>query len=239
MAAAIPANSPPHGRCIGLVGGLGPESAVHYYRGLERAHSEAGAAADVVIVNADRVRVQACMAGADLPGLASYLAGIITRLRAAGAELAAIPAVTPHACLGVLGNMTDVPLVSIIDTTREALLGLKLRRVALFGTRYTVNSDMFGNLAGFEVVRPGEEEIEAVHGIYMAVVEAGEGTSAQMDRLSRIAHRLLGKDGVESIVVAGTDFSPLFARGTVNYPFVDCSEHHIRRIAALSLAGSV
>jgi aspartate racemase len=84
----------PH--CIGLVGGLGPAATVYYHNALLRRHAELGAKPDIVVVHADVARVLGRVRDGDIAGLARYLAGFVERLRAAGATLAAVAAVTPH-----------------------------------------------------------------------------------------------------------------------------------------------
>jgi aspartate racemase len=62
------------GRCLGLIGGLGPGATVHYYRGLLAAHKAAGQAARLLIAHADVNRVRAFVEKNDRGGLACYLA---------------------------------------------------------------------------------------------------------------------------------------------------------------------
>ena len=82
-------------RCLGLVGGLGVGATVYYYQRLARECEKLGFALDIVIANAQTPSVFAYVEAKDRDGLAEYLNGFITRLKAAGAEMAAIPAITP------------------------------------------------------------------------------------------------------------------------------------------------
>jgi aspartate racemase len=87
------------GRCLGLVGGLGPGATIHYYRELIAAHAARDRVARMLIAHADVNRVLALAGAKDLDGLAQYLAGIIASLKAGGAELTAMVAITPHICV--------------------------------------------------------------------------------------------------------------------------------------------
>jgi aspartate racemase len=158
------------------------------------------------------------------------LADIIGRLKCAGAEIAAIPAVTPHVCAPLLAKESSLPLVSIVDVVRSALVERGLRRVALFGTRSTVETDMFGQLTGSEVVRPTPEEIEVVHRTYVQIVAAGRGTEEQAGELRRIAHRMIEREAVEAIILAGTELALLVDEDRADYPVVDCARLHIQEI---------
>src|ERR1700680_3136598 len=86
-------------RRLGLVGGLGVGATIHYYEKLAKAHEAQGRTLDIVIVHAETSRVFEHVRADDRDGLAKYLTGYIRRLEAAGAEVIAIPAVTPHFCV--------------------------------------------------------------------------------------------------------------------------------------------
>src|SRR6266704_469451 len=75
-------------RCIGLIGGLGPGAAVHYYKKLAEAHAKQNLTLDLVMVHAETSRVFEYAGADDREGLARYLSSFIVRFRSAGAELA-------------------------------------------------------------------------------------------------------------------------------------------------------
>jgi len=83
-------------RCLGLVGGLGIGATIHYYERLAKGCEQHGLTLDIVITNAYTPRVFQYVEAGDRAGLADYLNGYIRRMHAAGAEIAAVPAVTPH-----------------------------------------------------------------------------------------------------------------------------------------------
>jgi len=103
----------PTSRCLGLVGGLGVGAAIHYYARLARGCEQRNLTLDIVITNAHTPRVFAYVEANDRAGLAEYLNGYIRRMQAAGAELAAVPAVTPHFCIQELAATSPLPIVSI------------------------------------------------------------------------------------------------------------------------------
>src|SRR5579864_7103845 len=85
-------------RCLGLVGGLGVGATVHYYQELVKEHAARGAVPNIVMVHADMQRVLGDAGAGRTAQLAAYLAELISRMARAGAEIAVIPAVTPHIC---------------------------------------------------------------------------------------------------------------------------------------------
>ena len=88
--------------CIGIVGGLGVGATVHYYEKITAACKARGIVPDLVIAHADVDHGQSLVRENKLEALATYLAGFIERLARAGAQAAAIPAVTPHICAAQL-----------------------------------------------------------------------------------------------------------------------------------------
>lgn len=219
------------GRCIGLIGGLGPGATSHYYHALLRAHAARQVKPDLVIVHADVGQVLSLVGQGDLSGLAHYLAGFIARLEKAGAEVAAIPAITAHICMPMLKPLSRLPLIGIVDIVRTELARRGLRRIALFGTRFTVESDMFGQLADFDVVRPRDDEADIVYRVYAELVAAGVGTEAQAQTIRDIASGLIARDAVEAIVVAGTELALIVDEDRAGYPIVDCAQLHVEALA--------
>jgi hypothetical protein len=128
-------------RKLGLIGGLGPGSTIHYYRELVAAR-----AGEMLIVHADMDRVLGDVQRGDRAGLVAYFAGLIDRLAGGGADVAAISAITPHICIRELERISALPLVNIIEETGKEIRARGYRRVALFGTRFVVESRMYGML---------------------------------------------------------------------------------------------
>src|SRR5580658_7069971 len=102
-------NEPSIGRCIGLIGGLGVGASVHYYQELAKAHTARGSVLNLVMAHADVDRVLGAVQAGDKEGLASYLAALIGRLKAAGAEFAVVPAVAPHIAIAELIPLSPLP----------------------------------------------------------------------------------------------------------------------------------
>jgi aspartate racemase len=203
-------------RNLGLIGGLGPLATLHYYR--ELAKADAG---EMTVIHADMRHALAHVERGDRAGLAAYFARLIERLARGGAEIAAISAITPHICIRELEKITPLPLVNIIEVIGAEIRARGYRRVALFGTRFVVESRLFGMLEEIEVVVP--EQVEAIHQAYMRTVEGGtEGRAI----LSRIAREL----PVDAIVLAGTDLALIFDETNTDFPHVDGAKAHIEAI---------
>jgi aspartate racemase len=217
------------GRCLGLIGGLGSGATVYYYRGLLAEHEAAGRVPRMLIAHADVNRVMTAAGAKDFAGLADYLAGLIGDVKAGGAEMTAIVALTPHICVPQLTPISPLPLIDMVSEVAAEISARGLQRVAMFGTRFTVETRMFGRLDSVDVVMPKPDEIELIHNTYADVV-AARSTSTQVDGLRRLAHTFIERDGAEAILLAGTDLSTVFDKTNIDFPAIDCAAVHIRAI---------
>jgi aspartate racemase len=224
------------GRCIGLIGGLGVGATVHYYQELAKSHTARGRVLNLAMVHADMHRGLRFVQAGDRTSLAEYLAELIAKLAAAGAEFAVIPAVTPHICIAELQKISPLPIVNLVEELQREVEARGFRRVALFGTRYTVEAGLFGLLRGVDLVAPTADEIGFVHETYMHLASAGAGSDQQRQSLSRLAHLLMDRDTVEAIILAGTDLALLFNESNTHFPHIDCARVHLDAVVRLATA---
>jgi aspartate racemase len=223
------------GRCIGLIGGLGVGSTVHYYQELAKAHAGRGRVLNLVLAHADVNRVLGAAQAGDKTGLAEYLAELIARLANAGAEFAAILAVTPHICIAELLNLSRLPIANPVEELQLEIEARRWRRVALFGTRFTMESGLFGLLEDVEVVAAAPAEIDFVHHTYMQLVSPGAGFEEQRESLSRLARELMERESVEAVILAGTELALVFNENNTDFPHLDCARLHLNAIVRRAL----
>jgi aspartate racemase len=225
-----------HPHCIGLVGGLGPAATVYYYNALLRAHAELGVKPDVVVVHADVTHVLGLVRDGDIAALAHYLAGSVERLARAGATIAAVPAVTPHICAPALQELSPLPLVSILDVIRDGLKQRAVNRIALFGTRFVIETDLFGTLSGLEVIRPRGDELKIINAIYLELVASAAASEAQADRLRTIAREMKERERLDAIVLAGTELALIGDWHELKPRILSAADLHVAEIVRRAVA---
>jgi aspartate racemase len=216
--------------CVGIVGGLGVGATVHYYEKITASCKARGVVPDLVIVHADVHKGQDFVREGRLDALADYLAGFIDRLGRAGAQAAVLPAVTPHICIAELTPRIRLPLINIVDAIGGELRARKLKRVALFGTTFTMEGSLWGQLSGVEIAKPRPDEIAFVGKAYQRILDTQRGHDEDTVGLRRIAADLQRRDGVEAILLAGTDLAVIFDETTAGFPCIDCARVHIDAI---------
>jgi aspartate racemase len=216
--------------CVGIVGGLGVGATVHYYEKITAACKARGTVPELVIVHADVDHGQDLVRAGKLDELADYLASFIDRMGRAGAAVAAIPAVTPHICIAQTIRRTRVPIISIVEPIAAELRTRKLRRVALFGTTFTMEGGLWGLLSEVEIIKPQPDEIAFIGQAYQRILDTQKADAGDAAGLRGIANELQRRDGVEAILLAGTDLAVMFDETTAGFPAIDVARLHIDAI---------
>jgi aspartate racemase len=217
---------------FGLVGGLGVGATVLYYQGIAAACAERNIVPRLTMAHANAPTALALVQAGRIEDMAAYLAGFAMELAAAGAEFFAIPAITPHICLPGLKRRVTLPIIDILEVIAQRLRDQGLSRVALFGTRFTIDGNLFGALDAFDVARPHDDEVDEIHRIYLQLATKGQISADDEAKLRDLARTLCRRDRVESIVLAGTDLNLVFNEANAGFPAVDCAAAHIDAIVA-------
>ncbi len=214
---------------LGLIVGLGLGAGVFYYKRIARAFEE-GSNPALMLAHADLRKVLDAVRSGDIASLAEYLNIMITGLANAGATFSAISAVTPHVCITQLTRSAAIPIISVLDSVRAEFEEVPGRRIALFGTRYVIETDMFGSLPNADIVRPTDAEVSLIDGVYKELAVRGYGIAEDREVLNRVGLALCEREHVDIILLAGTDLSMLFECEEPAFPSLDCSVVHIRTI---------
>ena len=133
-------------KVIGIVGGLGPESTVDYYQRIIGAFVMRRPAAtypELIVYSANPDELFALVDRRDWDGTAAMLVAKVRALAAAGADFAAISANTPHVVFDRVAAASPIPLLSIVEATRDAARAAGMKRVGLLGTKLTMSSDFY------------------------------------------------------------------------------------------------
>lgn len=216
--------------CVGIVGGLGVGATVHYYEKITAACTARKIVPDLIFNHADANAGQVFVRAGRLDQLGDYLKSYIEQLATAGAEAVAIPAVTPHIAIAEIKARTKVPLINIMETLGAELRTKKLRRVALFGTIYTMQGSLWGQVTDVEIVKAQPDEMKFLGEAYQRLLDTQTPAPGDVDRLREIAATLQKRDGVEAILLAGTDLAVIFDEANAGFPAIDVARLHIDAI---------
>src|SRR5437762_11915112 len=167
-------------KILGIIGGLGPESTIDYYQriiALYRERTGDGSYPEFIINSVDLRKGLDFMAANDLAGMADYLLVGIAKLARAGADFGLIAANTPHIVFDDVAPKSPIPLISIVEATCAAAKARKLKRIALFGTRYTMQASFYPKVfsrEGIELLLPDAKDQAYVHDKYFKELVSGK-----------------------------------------------------------------
>jgi len=207
-------------KLIGIVGGIGPESTIDYYRlfiSIYRERRPDGGYPPVVINSIDLAKALKLVSSDDLEGLAAYMLEEIRRLARAGATHGLLSSNTPHIVFDDIRRASPIPLISIVETACRAAAERKLKRVGLFGTRFTMQGGFYQKVfarEGIAVAIPGSEDQEFIHDTYLNELVNGVVLATTRERYIAIARRMKEEQGIEALILGGTEL-PLLLRDAI------------------------
>ncbi len=218
-----------------MIGGLGPESTIDYYQkiiALYRERTRNGSYPEFIIKSVNLRKGLDFMDANDLAGMADYLLEAIGRLARAGADFGLISANTPHIVFDELASKSPIPLISIVEATCAAAKARKLKRLALFGTRYTMQGTFYAKVfsrEGIELLVPEPNDKDYIHDKYMNELVPGKFLSETRSGLLAIVDRMKAKNDIDGVILAGTEL-PLILRDPDHnrIPFLNTTKIHVK-----------
>lgn len=218
-------------RTIGLIGGLAFRAGVFYYEQIVRRCALDGRVPRVLLNHADVGAVLSFVGSGDKAGLGAYLGGLANGLFAGGADLVAVTAVAPHMAIEEFSRAARGPVVNVLDSVAGGIDAAGLGRVAVFGNRAVMETDLFGTVGAERAVRLAPPQLEAVHATYNDIALHGKrGTRPEVALLNGVARGLIDEGGAQAVLLAGTDLSSFYAETKPDYPSLDVARLHIDEI---------
>jgi len=226
-------------KMLGIIGGVGPESTIEYYQNiiaLYRERQRDGSYPEFIINSVDLKKGLDFMAANNLTGMADYLLEEIGKLARAGANFGLISANTPHIVFDEVASKSPIPLISIVEATCAAANARKLKRLGLFGTRFTMQGTFYPKVfsrEGIELVAPEAKDQEYIHDKYLNELVPGKFLPETRDGLLAIVDRMHAKSDIDGVILAGTEL-PLILRDADHkqIPLLDTTRIHCQAAVA-------
>ena len=220
---------------VGIVGGLGPESTIDYYRRILQAwEREEPATAPSIVIDSLDVRLALRLVERDRAALTEYLLASLRRLAGAGVDFVAMTANTPHIVFDELAARAAVPLVSIVEVCAREAQRCGVRRVALLGTRFTMEAPFYPEVCarhGIAVVLPAPADRAWVHERYVGQLLKGEFRDETRDEFVALVARLRDEERVEGVILGGTELPLLLTTPVIaGIPAFDTTALHVAAI---------
>ncbi len=226
-------------KTAGIIGGIGPESTIEYYRLMVAAYHERrpdGSYPPIIINSIDLQKMLGLIAANELAAVTDYLVAEVEKLSRGGADCGLLAAGTPHIVFDEVRRQSPIPLISIVEATRDAATKRGLTRLGLFGARFVMQGRFFPEVfskAGISLVVPDEDEQALIHDRYMNEMVKGIFLSQTRERLLTIVERLRIQEKIQGLILGGTDMPPIFRDLTDSgIPFLDTTQIHVQAMVA-------
>jgi aspartate racemase len=222
---------------IGLIGGIGPESTLDYYARIIEAFRADTAEPDypeIVLYSANLTELMAIMKTGDMARLSDWLLDKIQALHHAGADFAAIGSNTPHTVFEKVAARSPIPLVSIVEATRQKAASLGLEKLGLMGTQFTMQADFYPRAfaaGGMSVIAPGAENQQLIQHRLETEIELGVLKDSTREELLTIAKGMVDQESVKGVILGCTELPLILTQTTYDgIPFLNTTAIHVERI---------
>ena len=221
-------------KTLGIIGGLGPESTIEYYRLVIAGYRERrpdGTYPRLVINSIDVNKVLALAGQGRREELTEYLLDALAQLDRASCDFAILAANTPHIVFDEVAARSPLPLISIVQATCDVAKAHGLKRLGLFGTLSTMQAGFYQTVfakAGIAVISPEIEEQNRVHEKYVNELVKGIFLPETRQGLLEIAAAMKQRDRIDGLILGGTELPLLLRDGNeLGIPFLDTTRIHV------------
>lgn len=230
-------------KTVGIIGGIGPESTIEYYRFIVSAYREQkkdGSYPPIIINSIDLKKMVNWFEASDFISIVEYLVAAIHKLAKAGADFALVAANTPHIVFADVERQSPIPLISIVEATCREATAQGMKRVGLFGTRFTMQGGFYAKVfteAGLEIFVPEPDDQEFIHQKYMNELVPGIIRPETREALLKIAAQMQQRHAIQGLILGGTEL-PLILRDEAppGIRFLDTTQIHVNAAVSELLA---
>ena len=228
-------------KTIGLIGGMSWESTVTYYQIVnERINAALGGyhSAKILLYSVDFAEVEAQQRKEDWSQVGALLADAALRLERGGADFVLLGTNTMHKSCAQIEEAIHVPFIHIADATADALVAQGITRVALLGTRYTMEQDFYKQrllCRGLQVDIPATDEREMIHRVIFDELCFGRQLPASKAAYLKVIERMAAQ-GAQAVILGCTEIGMLVSQADTAVPLFDTTVVHAEKAAKLALA---
>ncbi len=220
---------------VGLVGGLGPESTIDYYRRILQVWQEHDpSSAPGMLIDSLDVQQGIRLAGSDRAGLSEYLFGSVERLARGGVDFIAMTANTAHLVYDELAARSPVPMLSIVEACADEAERVGVTRPLLLGTGFTMGAPFYPEVfarRGIDVIVPPEDDRAWVHARYIGELLKGDFRDETRAGLAAVVRRMRDAEGIDGVILGGTELPLLLRAPTIEgLPTLDTTALHVDAI---------
>ena len=224
-------------KTVGIIGGIGPESTIEYYRQIIAFYREQkpdGNYPSIILNSVNFKPLLDLILANQWSQVTQRLVGELQKLTNAGVDFAVLAANTPHIVFDDIRRQCSIPLISIVEATCVEAKALHLKRLGLFGTRFTMQAQFYPDIfsrEGITLAVPGENDQSYIHDKYMNELIHGTILPETREQLLNIVDRMKERDDIQGLILGGTEL-PLILRDATarGVPVLDTTRIHVKAI---------
>lgn len=219
-------------KTIGLIGGMSWESSIEYYKLInELVKEKLGGvhSCKSIMHSVDFSEIEKLQHNGEWEKLTEIMVNIAKKIEKSGADCIVICTNTMHKMAEDIEKEVKIPLIHIADSVGENIVKLNLKKVALIGTKFTMEQDFYKerirNKFGIEVIIPNENDKNIVHRVIYEELVKGQFKDESRKEYIRII-RELTKEGAEGVILGCTEIPLLISQTDVEIPIFDTTKLH-------------
>ncbi len=218
-------------KTIGLIGGITPQSTIMYYQVLNKLAAKNFGdkhSAKVLIHSVDFGEISKLQSEGKWDVLGTIMANAAKSLEAGGASCVVICANTMHLTINEVEQAVNIPVIHIAKATGERILEKNLTKVALLGTKYTMEKTFYTDVLkdmGIETLIPEKEDRELIHNVIYTELAKGVLSESSKEAYKVIIKKLEQK-GAEGVILGCTEIPLLIQQEDVSIPVFDTTTIH-------------
>jgi aspartate racemase len=218
---------------IGMIGGMSWESSAEYYRLMnEEVKRQLGGlhSAKCILYSVDFQEIEHYQARGDWDKAGQVLGEAAQSLEKAGADFIIICTNTMHKVIDIIQEKISIPILHIADATAHQITEAGLQKIALLGTKYTMEQDFYkARIEGFgiDVLVPQTEERTEINRIIYEELCLGQIETTSKEYYLQVIEDLVNS-GAQGIILGCTEIGLLIKQEDVNVPVFDTTVIHAR-----------
>ncbi|WP_422083096.1 aspartate/glutamate racemase family protein [Ulvibacterium sp.] len=231
-------------KTIGLIGGMSWESSKIYYEYTNSMIKErlgGSHSAKSIMTSVDFSEIEDLTLKGNWNKIGDLMANHAVKLEKAGADMTLLCTNTIHLVSDRITQSTAIPFLHIADATGEAIQAKGLKKIALLGTKFTMEKDFYTKILedtyGLEVIIPSEQERQAVHTIIYNELVKGNFSEGSKQICIQIIEDLT-KEGAEGVILGCTELPLLISESDVTIPTFNTTRIHAEKAVNFALASS-
>jgi aspartate racemase len=228
-------------KTIGLIGGMSWESSAVYYNLINRkVREKLGGfhSCKSILLTVDFARIQELQHKENWEELDKIMVQSAKQLEAGGASLIVLCTNTMHLCSPAIVQNISIPFLHIAEATGAKIAERGLKKVALLGTRFTMEKDfyktyLFENF-GIDVIIPSAIERDFIHNVIYSELVQGDIKDESRKGFQQIIENL-ERIGAEGVILGCTEIPLLISGSDVNIPVFDTTAIHAEKAVEWAL----